>query len=603
MLRSQAARVAISVAANLALSELFLRAVDGIRAAAGSGALSMLSPLAVPLVALVMATSSLIIITLIYDSAIPGILNSVAMLAWVYQSGTVSAWDLAAALLISQSALYPIVSKLLKRGWPHLADLHTAFRHFLSIKPSCDRLLALALYFYLTSIFVFIGKMVTSIARFQQFWPELVLINAALASSSIYVASAAQVRLSDVFALSLASTLGYPSLAPALGELLWALSWGRPPTSRLPILATREGILLGRVAAVIGRSGERGRLVLSRFEQSESGPYLRLDLPRLQNQHMVIVGSSGSGKTSLVKKIVTQMATKYGYRIIVLDPHDEYFDTLASIGETSIVEPGSGGINILYLGKVSPLQRAAQVADTISAIFNLGSVQRRLLEEAILEAYKRRGILSEDELTWRYPPPTADDLLQTCMELASVNREYESLIPYVKTLKELAVFESPGPPEPVGQNVVVSLSKAVNDYARVLFAEAALHAIVSNMYERGRQPVAVVIEEAGVLTGRRVAEKLLSRLYMESRKFGLSIITVAQNPLNLPRPALNNAAVRIAFNLSEPRNRQYVAKMLAPPGDPGAPRLVEDVLSLLKPGNFIVSVLGYADMFIVSNTD
>jgi len=49
--------------------------------------------------------------------------------------------------------------------------------------------------------------------------------------------------------------------------------------------------------------------------------------------HLSVIGSTGTGKTTLVKMILRQ-AAKRGYRVVVLDSHDEYEDVIKELGGT-----------------------------------------------------------------------------------------------------------------------------------------------------------------------------------------------------------------------------------------------------------------------------
>jgi Cdc6-like AAA superfamily ATPase len=49
--------------------------------------------------------------------------------------------------------------------------------------------------------------------------------------------------------------------------------------------------------------------------------------------HLSVIGSTGTGKTTLVKMILRQ-AAKRGYRVVILDSHDEYEDVIKELGGT-----------------------------------------------------------------------------------------------------------------------------------------------------------------------------------------------------------------------------------------------------------------------------
>jgi len=162
-----------------------------------------------------------------------------------------------------------------------------------------------------------------------------------------------------------------------------------------------------------------GRLSTSR------GDILRLDLPRLVTRHTAVVGSTGSGKSSTVARIIQAVLGHGLYRanVVVIDPHGEYaraFGDSATV--MSVTGEGDSALSIPYW--------ALGLDDLIRAFIGAGStvnpVVRNKVEELVLA--KRREYLqksgwtspSPDDITVDTPVPY--DLREVWYELDFHNR-------------------------------------------------------------------------------------------------------------------------------------------------------------------------------------
>lgn len=71
--------------------------------------------------------------------------------------------------------------------------------------------------------------------------------------------------------------------------------------------------------------------------------------------HSLILGASGNGKSALVKSMVWQFA-KLGYRVLILDPQNEYKKLTQALNGSDVDLSESKGINIFDLDKYSSMQ-------------------------------------------------------------------------------------------------------------------------------------------------------------------------------------------------------------------------------------------------------
>ena len=124
-----------------------------------------------------------------------------------------------------------------------------------------------------------------------------------------------------------------------------------------------------------------------------------LELEKQNNPHVLITGSSGTGKSSLCRRIVKELLDNGKANIVTLDIHDEYKDCFA--GKGMIVDPNNISLNILDLDNTNPRHRAQEAINVILTVMPLGRIQQYYLEQAILDAYKRRGIFEDSPESWK----------------------------------------------------------------------------------------------------------------------------------------------------------------------------------------------------------
>jgi Helicase HerA, central domain len=136
------------------------------------------------------------------------------------------------------------------------------------------------------------------------------------------------------------------------------------------------------------------------------------DLNKAANPHMVILGTSGSGKTQTLKAIVWEMYQGFPTRSIVLDFHGDQQlpgETCYPIHMASV-----HGINPLVINLDreggGPRLQAISVAATLRRALVMGTNQEGLLILMVQELYEQFGITQENCQTWTKRSPHLGDL-------------------------------------------------------------------------------------------------------------------------------------------------------------------------------------------------
>lgn len=341
-----------------------------------------------------------------------------------------------------------------------------------------------------------------------------------------------------------------------------------------------EGVSIGRIVSklVYGKPANmwlKEKIHISRspawYWKVEIGNFTYNPYAQI-NYHILIAGSSGTGKSSLAKKLIKELYYQWAIPSLTIDPHNEYVKVIEELNGI-VVDASKISINPLELDESSPRERIVQVADTIQRVFRLGNLQRALLEDILEEAYAEKGILNDDPETWKLKPPTFLTLLKVIekrIEYARSSGErsrYEGLKPYIRLLSASIFRETTVKFSNIlSKPSVIAMANLPGDHVKAILSETLLRKIAHYMYVSGESTGLshyIVIDEAHRICRRSTEPSLVARLMMESRKYGIGFIIITQQPLDIDEAIIANSALKISFKLSEPENLDYMAKTLA----------------------------------------
>lgn len=351
------------------------------------------------------------------------------------------------------------------------------------------------------------------------------------------------------------------SLLPSMNLLILApisllTPYTLPILSILPTMDTRawarlktRRLRLGRVVEVIKGASFRD---------------LAIPFERGLNRNIVVVGATGTGKSSLAKQLIYQLKS-LEIPVIVFDPHGEYCGECV---DCECVDASELSVDIFRVYEEDPKARAEFVADAISEIYSLGNLQRIALSKALTHMYgELRGGEAFDYLLdylWRASHGEID--------LGVPQPVVRSLIPYLERLKN--TFRAGGRriEEYVNSLTIVDYSK-ISSGVSTIIAEIVIDELYHTFKDSGRELI-LVVDEAQRFLGKGRA---LSRVFREGRKYGISSILITQDVGSIPRELLLNSASLISFSLPEIAAARYIARIVSPDDQ----ALYEKVLSKL----------------------
>ncbi len=319
----------------------------------------------------------------------------------------------------------------------------------------------------------------------------------------------------------------------------------------LPIPVILEGLKHRDVETGINECIALGGVLKVIRKQSKGRQTPCLTFKMGENNHMIITGSSGTGKTQAAKRLIEE-ALKRNISVLVLDVHGEY----ASLPAAKVINPAENPINLLARFDKSPAVRAEEVADLIASAFRLGNVQKSVLQHMIIYAYKLFDNPKVTDLLDIASDPRAPEYLGFSKDVI------RSLIPYLRALSGLeSKVEWLEPVELSEGLIVADLSRVESLSLQIIYLEALVHMLFN--YRKSRpQPTLVVVEEAHrFITRNRVS--ILTKLFREGRKFGVNVVAITQEPYSLEPAALNNCGYVLSLQLTEERAVSTIARLMA----------------------------------------
>jgi hypothetical protein len=336
-------------------------------------------------------------------------------------------------------------------------------------------------------------------------------------------------------------------------------------------------------------SGERGEgIVLGRVKaRSGSSHEFRLQLEDLK-RHVTLMGMTGSGKSTTAGVIVRQVAAM-GLPVMILDWHNEHAELVKSVGG-QVLSPGKDdfAINPMDMGPATePAEHVEMVTDIFSDTYHFthpqaymfrNALQRCLGEAADREVPTLASLVSTIEsypLRSAYDNETKVALLRRLVPLTQghVGRAFNS--PSSHTVDEL-----------LDKVLCVELGNIRETLSRSIFADILMKLVYEMRLSRKvRMEHLMMIEEARNIAPVRRDEDPPSvgeRMISELRKFGESMLFIAQFPSQVASEVVKNSGVRIIHRVAWAEDL----------------RLVRDSLNLTPEQLAYISTLGVGEAVV-----
>ncbi len=328
------------------------------------------------------------------------------------------------------------------------------------------------------------------------------------------------------------------------------------PTSSEP-----SSLAASRPCIVLGKNVDNGKEII--FDP------ITLTPKKLANQHLLIVGKSGAGKSQTTSGLLFELS-KQEIPFLILDFQGEYISSVLTNakGKTFLTttksvahDPSYGmDVNPLELSingstgeKVSYMNNVYQVSGILKQIFGLGDIQHPILKDAIKRAYQEKGFSVSDRSTWNNEPPQFQDIW-TILEFMEQNEgsNVRNLKYRIEPLFENNIFvtgdNSVSITEILKQNSIINLSALHTPELMKSVARFLLQAVYNRMLAEGPSKqikLYVVIDEAHKLS----YDQTLTDLIREARKYGVGFILASQSVRDFATVVFENMGTKIALQL------------------------------------------------------
>jgi len=274
-------------------------------------------------------------------------------------------------------------------------------------------------------------------------------------------------------------------------------------------------------------------------------------------RHVCILGMTGSGKTTTAMTLAKRLYER-GIPFLVLDTHNEYADFVRGIGG-SVEAPGKGEFTLNpleNLGANSLAEHSALVSDIFCDIYHFTNPQTYMFRNSLI------ALLSNDLAGLNKDLAGLLQMIDGSPIRSQFDNETKmALIRRLAPLTEgqagraLCGRSTVDMKELLSKPVAVELGYFRDFETRTLFASFLLKAI--HDYRLGREKSElrhmIIIEEARNLIPVRRPEEpvtISERLSQDMRKFGESVVYIAQFPSQISSEALKNTGVRIVHRVS-----------------------------------------------------
>lgn len=294
---------------------------------------------------------------------------------------------------------------------------------------------------------------------------------------------------------------------------------------------------------------------------SQNGSFIIFDRFSLENSNMTIFATSGAGKSYFVK-LESLRSLMLGIEVIVIDPEGEYKSLSDAVGGQNISFSFSSPskINPFDLSQVyekGENQLSLKIL-SLHSLFKLimGQItptQEALLDRALVECYRSKGITQDPE-TQTKEPPLIEDLYKILigMEIPETLDMAARIEKFVKG-SYVGIFDQQTNIDIKNPFTVFSV-RELQDVLRPIAMFVILDFIWTRV-KKDLKPRLLVVDEAWHMMRFADSAQFLWSIVKRARKYYLGITTITQDvedflSQDIGKAIVTNSALRILFKQS-----------------------------------------------------
>jgi DNA helicase HerA-like ATPase len=288
------------------------------------------------------------------------------------------------------------------------------------------------------------------------------------------------------------------------------------------------------------------------------------DFRMLINPHISVVGVTGAGKSYMVKTFLTRANLTWGTNALIIDWVGEYNSWVEQTGG-EVLRFGQGSyLNLLDLAGMKPIQRIKQIVSALDILTDIGkySIQKRFLEQALTEAYKKKKfILTKFE---NKNPPVLEDVIKELEKIKKTQKTEKKkdevqecihrLKPYVMKGNDYFAHQSTVNLDTIIKKglVNIDLHELPSEEMRSLAGLTILQMLKEKMRFEGWSPdkglkLFIVADEAWKIAKDDRSD--LITIVREGRKYQFGLIVASQNPTDIHKDIFSNVGTLFIMRL------------------------------------------------------
>jgi DNA helicase HerA-like ATPase len=409
-----------------------------------------------------------------------------------------------------------------------------------------------------------------------------------------------------------------------------------------PTVGDEVHLVTAAEVEMVHRSSSTAPMVRVGTIAGAGGLAAEMDVAKLVTRHSAVIGSTGAGKSNFVTAFLRAVAASDlpSARILVVDAHGEYSDSLSDIARTFSVSP-TGSQEQLYVpywalpfGELLAITTGSDLKEShVTDIRNEVEKRKRAASVYLPSPPSEESVSADSPIPFslnelwmdlrQREDQTYADSARASPLAASDEGDVDKLIPRVYP-PVAAGSAAPFAPAPrhIGRQLGLMKNRMLDDRYRFLFEpgaeysfESATHTTAKDLDEligswvghdrpitvldvsnapadvlplvvgmllritydalvwagdiavSGRmQPLLVIVEEAHRFIkegGSTVANRAISAIAKEGRKYGMGLMLVSQRPSDLDKEALSQCGTLIALRMTNQVDRGHVTSIMA----------------------------------------
>jgi hypothetical protein len=323
-----------------------------------------------------------------------------------------------------------------------------------------------------------------------------------------------------------------------------------------------------------------------------------IDLDKIVPMHMAVLGVTGSGKTTFVRRVLENIP-KNNISVYIIDIFGEYYDSLNI--------PKKNMKHFRFKNSLFPL-----TADDLKKIFKVEGIviQEKTTEEKKLIAFFRENLKPDISIN-ALKDKTLEDLILEAVDLLSYESPLKSeLITFLDVVRrdygDDSLLYQPEIVKSIEKSLTAKEQFVIFDFkniddpdTRINIAGLIMKEIFrKNKSEEGKKHSLLILEEAQNFAPEKglgevpastenISFIMSRKIATEGRKFNLGLVAITQRPASISKYVLSQLNTQVVFKLINKNDLDSVSAFFEKSKED-----IFELLPFLKPGSCFITGLG-----------